>query len=137
MIPQVTAAALVAENKTRAVPASVDSIPTSANQEDHVSMAAHGARRLTVMVDNVAAILGIELLAAVQGCDFRAPLRSSAPLERVRARLRRAVPRLEDDRYMHPDIQAATMLVHSGALIEEAGADLLPAIFVRPSGHSS
>jgi len=137
MIPQVTAAALVAENKTRAVPTSVDSIPTSANQEDHVSMAAHGARRLTVMVDNVAAILGIELLAAVQGCDFRAPLRSSAPLERVRARLRREVPRLEDDRYLHPDIRAATSLVHSGVLIEEAGSELLPVIVARQAARNS
>ena len=128
MIPQVTAAALVAENKTRAVPASVDSIPTSANQEDHVSMAAHGARRLMPMVENVAAVIGIELLAAVQGCDFRAPLRSSAPLERVRARLRRVVPQLEDDRYLHPDIQAAIALVRAGALIEEAGPELLPVI---------
>ena len=137
MIPQVTAAALVAENKTRAVPASVDSIPTSANQEDHVSMAAHGARRLSVMVDNVAAVIGIELLAAVQGCDFRLPLRSSVPLERVRARLRREVPRLEDDRYLHPDIQAATALVRAGALIEEAGAAVLPVIFARSAGRIS
>ena len=133
MIPQVTAAALVAENKTRAVPASVDSIPTSANQEDHVSMAAHGARRLMPMVDNVAAVIGIELLAAAQGCDFRAPLRSSAPLERVRARLRRVVPHLEDDRYLHPDIQAAIALVQAGTLIEAAGPELLPVVAV-PSG---
>jgi histidine ammonia-lyase len=133
MIPQVTAAALVAENKTRAVPASVDSIPTSANQEDHVSMAAHGARRLMAMVDNAAAIVGIELLAAVQGCDFRAPLRSSQPLERVRALLRREVPHLEDDRYLHPDILAATALVRSGQLIDAAGPDLLPVLFARRS----
>lgn len=133
MILQVTAAALVAENKNRAVPASVDSIPTSANQEDHVSMAAHGARRLMPMAENVAAILGIELLAAAQGCDFRAPLRSSVPLERVRARLRRTVPHLEDDRYLHPDIQAAMALVRAGALIEEVGAELLPVI-TTPSG---
>lgn len=131
MIPQVTAAALVAENKTRAVPASVDSIPTSANQEDHVSMAAHGARRLLPMAENVAAILGIELLAAAQGCDFRAPLRSSEALERVRAAVRRDVPHLDDDRYLHPDIQVATFLVRSGRLIEAAGADLLPTLFPR------
>ncbi len=81
MLPQVTAAALVAENRQRAMPASVDSIPTSANQEDHVSMSAHAARRLLPMADNVAAILGIELLAAAQGCDFHAPLTSSAALE--------------------------------------------------------
>ena len=88
MIPQVTAAALVSENKQRAYPASVDSIPTSANQEDHVSMAAHGARRLAPMAENAFAVVGIELLAAAQGCDFHAPLASSAPLEAVRARLR-------------------------------------------------
>ena len=75
MIPQVTAAALVAENKQRAAPASIDSIPTSANQEDHVSMAAHAARRLLPMAENLAQILAIELLAACQGCDFHAPLR--------------------------------------------------------------
>ena len=84
MIPQVTAAALVSENKQRAYPASVDSIPTSANQEDHVSMAAHGARRLLPMAEN-AAVIGIELLAAAQGCDFHGALRSSAALEAVRA----------------------------------------------------
>ena len=78
MIPQVTAAALVSENKQRAYPASVDSIPTSANQEDHVSMAAHGARRLLAMVENAVDVIGIELLAAAQGCDFHAPLQSSA-----------------------------------------------------------
>jgi histidine ammonia-lyase len=77
MIPQVTAAALVSENKQRAYPASVDSIPTSANQEDHVSMAAHGARRLLDMAENATAVLGIELLAAAQGIDFHAPLASS------------------------------------------------------------
>ncbi len=111
MIPQVTAAALVSENKQRATPASVDSIPTSANQEDHVSMAAHGARRLLPMAANLAAILGIELLAGSQGCDFHAPLRSSPPLEHVRARLREVVPKLETDRAMAPDIAAATAMV--------------------------
>jgi len=90
MIPQVTAAALVSENKQRAYPASVDSIPTSANQEDHVSMAAHGARRLLAMAENAAQVVGIELLAAAQGCDFHAPLRSSMALERARACLRRS-----------------------------------------------
>ncbi len=89
MIPQVTAAALVSENKQRAYPASVDSIPTSANQEDHVSMAAHGARRLAGMVENAVCVVGIELLAAAQGCDFHCPLASyGAVLEKVRARLR-------------------------------------------------
>ena len=111
MIPQVTAAALVSENKGRAMPASVDSIPTSANQEDHVSMAAHGARRLLPMADNLAAILGIELLAGAQGCDFHAPLRSSPALEHVRARLRAAVPTLQEDRAMAPDMLAAAAMV--------------------------
>ncbi len=115
MIPQVTAAALVSENKGRAFPAVVDSIPTSANQEDHVSMAAHGARRLGAMTENLRAIIAIELLAAAQGCDFH-DLRSSAVLEEVRATLRAAVPRLEDDRYFAPDIDAAILLLGRGAL---------------------
>ncbi|WP_442681695.1 histidine ammonia-lyase [Stenotrophomonas sp. JC08] len=116
MIPQVTAAALVSENKQRAYPASVDSIPTSANQEDHVSMAAHGARRLLAMAENAANVVGIELLAAAQGCDFHAPLTSSPALESVRATLRTQVPTLQDDRYFHPDMVTATELVRSGAL---------------------
>ncbi len=116
MIPQVTAAALVSENKQRAYPASVDSIPTSANQEDHVSMAAHGARRLLAMAENAANVIGIELLAAGQGCDFHAPLRSSPALEQVRSTLRAQVPTLVDDRYFHPDMVAATALVRAGAL---------------------
>jgi histidine ammonia-lyase len=124
MIPQVTAAALVSENKQRATPASVDSLPTSANQEDHVSMAAHGARRLLEMAANSGAVIGIELLAAAQGCDFHAPLRSSDALERARARLREQVPHLEDDRHFHPDMEVANALVRSGALVEAAGLDL-------------
>lgn len=127
MIPQVTAAALVSENKQRAFPASVDSIPTSANQEDHVSMAAHGARRLLAMVENADSIIAIEYLAAVQGCDFHHPLRSSPVLEDLRATLRERVPSLEDDRYFHSDIQAALTLVRDGALLSRvraAGIDL-------------
>ena len=120
MIPQVTAAALVSENKQRAYPASVDSIPTSANQEDHVSMAAHGARRLTGMADNLANIIGIEYLAAAQGCDFHAPLTSSATLEAACTLLRKQVPKLEEDRYFHPDMAAATALVRSGVLAKLA-----------------
>src|SRR3546814_7522202 len=96
MIPQVTAAALVSENKQRAYPASVDSIPTSANQEDHVSMAAHGARRLLEMADNASVVIGIELLAACQGIDFHAPLKSSDALEAAHKHLRAAVPRSEE-----------------------------------------
>lgn len=121
MVAQVTAAALVAENKQRAYPASVDSIPTSANQEDHVSMAAHAARRLAAMAANAASVIAIELIAAAQGCDFHAPMRSSAPLERVRAHLRERVARLEQDRYLAPDIATAADLVRSGALIAVAG----------------
>ncbi|MCI2246094.1 histidine ammonia-lyase [Xanthomonas sp. PPL568] len=124
MIPQVTAAALVSENKQRAYPASVDSIPTSANQEDHVSMAAHGARRLLPMAENAANVVGIELLAAAQGCDFHAPLRSSAALEAARALLRTRVPALQDDRYFHPDMLAATALVRDGALAAAVGMRL-------------
>ena len=111
----------------RATPASVDSIPTSANQEDHVSMAAHAARRLLPMAANVASVLGIELLAAAQGCDFHAPLRSSPALEAVRAALRREVPGLAEDRFFAPDIAAATELVSSGAIAAAAG-DMLPGL---------
>ena len=128
MIPQVTAAALVSENKQRAYPASVDSIPTSANQEDHVSMATHGARRLLPMAANAANVIGIELLASVQGCDFHAPMKSSVRLERARALLRAAIPHLDDDRHMAPDMQQATALVVSGALAEAAGVDVLPLV---------
>ncbi|WP_131114494.1 histidine ammonia-lyase [Lichenihabitans psoromatis] len=124
MIPQVTAAALVSENKQRAYPASVDSIPTSANQEDHVSMAAHGARRLIPMVENATAVIGIELLAAAQGCDFHAPLASSAGLDAVRALLRAEVPRLDDDRHIHPDMEKAIALVRSGAVATAASIAL-------------
>lgn len=117
MIPQVTAAALVSENKQRAAPCSVDSIPTSANQEDHVSMAAHGARRLLDMAGNLDAILGLELLAAVQGIEFHSPLRSSDALEAVRAMLRAQVPPLVEDRHFAPDIALARSLVESGAVL--------------------
>jgi histidine ammonia-lyase len=128
MIPQVTAAALAAENKQRAFPASVDSIPTSANQEDHVAMSAHGARRLLAMAENVAQIVAIELLAAAQGCDFHAPLASSAPLEAVRALLRQHVPPLDHDRFLAPDIAAAAMLVRAGDVAAAAGEMLLPTL---------
>jgi histidine ammonia-lyase len=128
MITQVTAAALVAENKQKAYPASVDSIPTSANQEDHVAMAAHGARRLAAMTMNVTNILAIELIAGAQGCDFHAPLRSGARLERVRQALRSRVPALAEDRYLAPDIAAAAELVDSGRIIGEAGSEILPTL---------
>jgi histidine ammonia-lyase len=125
MIPQVTAAALVSENKQRAYPASVDSIPTSANQEDHVSMAAHGGRRLMGMAENLANILGIEYLAAAQGCDFHTPLASSGTLESARALLRAEVPTLDEDRHFHPDMVAATTLVTHG---EVAALAALPTL---------
>jgi histidine ammonia-lyase len=116
MIAHVTAASLASENKSLAHPASVDSLPTSANQEDHVSMATFAARRLQPMISNVAHILGIELLASAQGVDFLRPLRSSPPLEQVHALLREGCPAMMQDRYLAPDIEAATSLVHSGAL---------------------
>jgi histidine ammonia-lyase len=118
MIAQVTAAALAAENKQRAAPASVDSLPTSANQEDHVSMAAHAARRLGDMAANAAGIVGIELLAAAQGVDLRAPLKSSPRLEKTKAVLRRRAAKLGDDRFLAPDIAAATALVAEGAVAQ-------------------
>jgi histidine ammonia-lyase len=116
MVAQVTAAALVAENKQRAFPASVDSIPTSANQEDHVSMAAHAARRLSDMADNLAAILGIELLVSAQGIGLRAPHTTSPALAAVIAALREQVPALGGDRYMADDLAKATALVAAGTL---------------------
>ena len=128
MIPQVTAAALVSENKQRAYPASVDSIPTSANQEDHVSMAAHGARRLAPMIENAFGVVGIELLAAAQGCDFHAPLRSSPPLEDLRRRIRADVPSLDEDRHFHPDMDKAIRFVRSGGAIESVSGARLPRV---------
>jgi histidine ammonia-lyase len=124
MLAQVTAAALVSENKQRAHPASVDSIPTCGNQEDHVAMSAHGARRLAAMAENAVNVVAIELIAAAQGCDFHAPLASSAPLEQVRARLRERVARLDQDRYLATDIAAAADLVRSGALAAAADVTL-------------
>ena len=90
-------------------------------------MAAHAARRLLPMAANAASVLGIELLAAAQGCDFHAPLRSSPALEAVRAVLRREVPGLVDDRYFAPDIEAADRLVSSGAIAAAVG-DMLPGL---------
>ncbi|MCB2118313.1 MAG: histidine ammonia-lyase, partial [Rhodobacteraceae bacterium] len=110
MIAEVTTAALMSENKHLANPCVTDSTPTSANQEDHVSMAAHGARRLTRMVANLDRILGVELLCAAQGIEFRAPLKTSAPLARALARLRRDVATLGADRYLAPDLEVAGRL---------------------------
>jgi histidine ammonia-lyase len=114
MIAQVTAAALVSENKGLSHPSSTDSLPTSANQEDHVSMATYAARRLTQMAENSAAIIGIELLAAAQGVEFRRPLRSSPPLEQAHALVRSVAAPWDRDRYFAPDIAAVSAMVLSG-----------------------
>jgi histidine ammonia-lyase len=116
MIAHVTAAALASENKSLAHPGSVDTIPTSANQEDHVSMATYAARRLDDMAQNTAVIIGIELLAAAQGVDFHRPLTTSPHLEHVHARLRQKVSFYEEDRFFAPDIEAAKGMVMRGEL---------------------
>src|SRR3954471_3257892 len=124
MISEVTAAALFAENKQRAMPCSIDSTPTSANQEDHVSMAAHAARRLHDMADNLADIIGIELLVAAQGIELRAPHRTSSALSAVVGALRAHVPPLLNDRYMADDLATAAALVSGRALADAATAAL-------------
>ncbi|TAK53361.1 MAG: histidine ammonia-lyase [Gammaproteobacteria bacterium] len=116
MIAHVTAASLASENKSLAHPASVDSLPTSANQEDHVSMATFAARRLQAMIANTAHILGIELLAAAEGIEFLRPLRSSPALEQAHALVRERCPRIARDRYFAPELEVATALVTGGAL---------------------
>jgi histidine ammonia-lyase len=124
MIAEVTTAALMSENKHLANPCVTDSTPTSANQEDHVSMAAHGARRLGQMVTNLERILGVELLCATQGVEFRAPLPTSEALQGVMARLRAVVPVLGDDRYVAPDIEAASALIASGEIAHGTGISM-------------
>ncbi|WP_284223869.1 aromatic amino acid lyase, partial [Brevundimonas denitrificans] len=124
MIAHVTAAALASENKQQSHPASVDSIPTSANQEDHVSMATHGARRLLRMADNTAAIVAIELLAAAQGIEFRHPLKSSTVLETLFGRIRERVPAYDEDRFFAPDIEAIKAWVKTDELRNEFAAYL-------------
>jgi histidine ammonia-lyase len=126
MIAEVTAAALYSENKQRANPTSTDSTPTSANQEDHVSMACHGARRLIDMNRNLEQIVGIELLMAAQGIEFRAPLTTSPRLTAVMECIRAVVPTLGEDRYMSPDLIKAAELVRSGAPVRAAGRDIFP-----------
>lgn len=116
MIAQVTAAALASENKSLAHPASVDSLPTSANQEDHVSMATYAARRLLQMSENTAGIIAVELLAACQGIDFRRPLTSSTPLENIHGLVRDHVKFYAEDRFFAPDIAAVMKLITSGAI---------------------
>ncbi len=125
MIAQVTAAALASENKTLAHPASIDSLPTSANQEDHVSMATWAGRKLMDIADNTAGIVAIELLAAAQGIDFRKPLKTSPLLARAMAAIRAKVAFWQDDRAMAPDIAAAKELVQKGVFREMAGLGLL------------
>ncbi len=125
MIAHVTAAALTSENKMLSHPASVDSIPTSANQEDHVSMATHGARRLLDMTDNLSAIIAIELLAAAQGIDFHRPLQTSAKLEQTHRFVRKHVKYLDQDRFFAPDIAAIKHLVLNGEFIDNL-EQLLP-----------
>jgi histidine ammonia-lyase len=121
MIAEVTTAALMSENKHLANPCVTDSTPTSANQEDHVSMAAHGAVRLGRMVANLERILGVELLCAAQGIEFRAPLVTSPPLARVVAELRGSVPGLTADRYLAPDLETAAGLIRSGQTVASTG----------------
>jgi histidine ammonia-lyase len=119
MIAHVTAAALASENKSLAHPASVDSLPTSANQEDHVSMATFAARRLDQMAHNTGVIVGIELLAAAQGIEFHRPLTSSSHLEHVHTQLRGRVAAFDEDRFFAPDIEAAKRMVMQGELSAE------------------
>ncbi|WP_173934495.1 histidine ammonia-lyase [Chelativorans sp. Marseille-P2723] len=126
MIAEVTSAALMSENRQMAHPASVDSTPTSANQEDHVSMACHGARRLLAMTDNLFGIIGIEAVTAAQGIDLRAPLKTSAELQKAHAAIRVAVPALGDDRFMASDLEAAIELVRSGRLNASVSPNILP-----------
>ena len=123
MIAQVTAAALASENKQKAHPASVDTIPTSANQEDHVSMATHGAYRLLDMAANAASIIGVELMAAAEAIEHHRPMQTSPRLEPVLALLRGRIAPLTEDRYLAPDLAAATGLVLSGAVGQAAGLD--------------
>ena len=124
MIAEVTSAALMSENKQRANPCSTDSTPTSCNQEDHVSMACHGARRLGFMCENLFRIIGIELLTAAQGVEMRAPLKTSPALQDVIAKVREKVPALGEDRFMADDLAAAGSLVAEGQLLRHVSEDM-------------
>lgn len=124
MIAEVTTAALMSENKHMANPCSTDSTPTSANQEDHVSMAAHAARRLRLMNANLSMILGVEALCAAQGVEARAPLVTSAALRSAMKTIRAAVPRLQEDRMMAPDMEKAAALVRDDALARDTGVEV-------------
>lgn len=125
MVAQVTSAALVSENKLLAHPASVDSISTSANQEDHASMACHAAHRLAQMADNAATVVAIEWLAAAQGVDFHRPLTPPPPLTEAMRRLRTEVPFTHRDRFLAGDIAAAKRLLLAGRLADIASAPLV------------
>jgi histidine ammonia-lyase len=114
MIPQVTAAALVSENKSLAFPASVDSIPTSAGQEDHVSMAPIAARQAGVIARNAAGVIAVELIAAAQGVDYHAPLKTSAKLQALHGRVRALTPHLQTDRYWADEMAALQAAVLAG-----------------------
>lgn len=126
MIAQVTSAALASENKTLAHPASVDSLPTSANQEDHVSMACFAGRRLTDMAENTTGVLAVEYLAAAQGLDFRAPLKGASKVEQAKAILREYVAYYDKDRYFAPDIAEAAGIISEGDLNTLMPVGLLP-----------
>ncbi|WP_142416806.1 histidine ammonia-lyase [Bartonella massiliensis] len=128
MIAEVTAAALMSENKQMAHPASIDSTPTSANQEDHVSMACHGARRLLVMSENLFTIIGIETLIAAQGIEYRAPLKTSVLLQSVMKSLRKNIASLKEDRYMAPDLQQAHILISKGDLLSVLPETIFPSL---------
>ncbi|WP_455475529.1 histidine ammonia-lyase [Bartonella sp. B17] len=131
MIAEVTAAALMSENKQMAYPASVDSTPTSANQEDHVSMACHGARRLLAMSENLLTIIGIETLVAAQGIEYRAPLKTSSLLQSVIARLRKDIDTLKVDRYMALDLHRAYVLVSEGHLLSILPETIFPQLELK------
>ncbi|HMI41302.1 MAG TPA: histidine ammonia-lyase [Sphingomicrobium sp.] len=118
MIPQVTAAALVSENKSLAFPASVDSIPTSAGQEDHVSMAPIAARKAATIARNAAGVVAVELIAAAQGVDYHAPLKTSGRLQELRAKIRAISPRLENDRYWADEMAALQAAVLAGEFLD-------------------
>ncbi len=126
MIAQVTSAALASENKSLAYPSSVDSLPTSANQEDHVSMATYAGRRLKDMAENTAGILGIELLATAQGMDFRSPNLSTKKIEETKKIIREKVSFYEEDRYFTDDIEEAISIVKSGVYNKYIDKDLIP-----------
>jgi histidine ammonia-lyase len=124
MMVQIVAAALASENKSLAHPASVDSIPTSANQEDHVSMATFAANRLHTLIDNVLSIVAIELLAAAQGIDFHHPKKSSGPLEAAHATIRACSPAYDSDRSLKPDVDKVAELIDSGQFHPQCAAIL-------------